>query len=276
MRPGLAPSISVSCRMSQPVIDIHTHPVHRSDAAEPEKVARLVAESRQLGIVRMNALGDVCRFGITPNGAQLETINDESGALRALFPDFFTCFVHLNPTLGERAVMREVERCVHRYGCRGIKLEKANNAAAACMRHVAKAAREFDLIVLQHTWTTLSGVRGRIPRRHQSDPIDTAAFARRYPDVKVLMAHLTGFGFRGVLEVKNLPNVLIDTSAGYPEEGLIEYAVEHLGADRVVYGSDLPIRESSVTIGRILGARISAAARRKILYTNAARLLGLD
>ena len=90
------------------------------------------------------------------------------------------------------------------------------------------------------------------------------------------MAHLVGCGFRGVLAVKDLPNVFVDTSGAFPEEGLIEYAVEHLGAERVLYGSDLPIRENAVKIGSILGAAIPAEAKRQIFYGNTARLLHLN
>jgi hypothetical protein len=224
----------------------------------------------------MNSLGDVSSFGHCPDASQVAKINDDNGRLQQMFPDFYTTFCLLNPTLGERAVMKEAERCVTNFNSKGIKLEKANNASASCMKHVAKAALEFDLPILQHTWTVFGIAGRRVPRRIQSDPIDTANFARRHPEVKVIMAHMTGFGFRGIAEVKHLPNVSIDTSAGYPEEGLIEYAVEQLGADRVYYGSDIPIREQSVTIGRILGARITQKDRQKILYDNAARLLGLN
>jgi len=258
------------------IIDLHAHPIFMGSGAHPDEIEQFVSESRALGVERLNSLGDVSVYGHSPDSDQLERINDDNGRLQHIFPDFFTSFCHLNPTLGERAVMREVERCLTRYGSKGIKLEKANNAAADCMKHVAKAAREFGLVVLQHTWTTFTSGRHRIPRHLQSDPVDTALFARRYPDVKIIMAHLTGFGFRGIQEVKPLANVSIDTSAGYPEEGLIEYAVENLGADRVFYGSDMPIREHSVTIGRILGSRITKASREKILFGNSARLLGLN
>jgi predicted TIM-barrel fold metal-dependent hydrolase len=93
--------------------------------------------------------------------------------------------------------------------------------------------------------------------------------------VKVIMAHLTGIGFRGVLEAKGLPNLYIDTSGGYPEEYLLEFAAEHIGADHILYGSDVPIRENSCTIGRIIGTKLSAADKHRILFGNAARLLNL-
>ncbi len=252
------------------IIDVHTHPVFGTKAT-PAQLQRWIDHGRRHHIVHMIVLGDVLLFGPTPNAAQLRHINDDTARAARLFPDYFTAFCYLNPLLGERAVMREVERCVAQPGFRGIKLEIANNAAHPCMRHVAKAARTFNLPVLQHSWSVVN-IRNS---QHQSDPSTTALFARRNPDVKIIMAHLTGIGFRGVLEAKGLPNLYVDTSGGFPEEGLIEYAAEHLGADHVLYGSDLPIRENSVTIGRILGARISAADKQRMLFGNTARLLNL-
>lgn len=258
------------------VFDIHSHPILRGLGSTPKELKQFHRESLALGVVGMNSLGDVSFHGDCPNAEQVADINNGTVHLQRHFPDYFTTFLLLNPTLGEKAVMKEAERCLAKFGSKGIKLEKANNASASCMKHVAKAAREFNLPVLQHTWT-VHGIAGRrVPRSIQSDPVDTANFARKFPDVQIIMAHMTGFGFRGIAEVKHLPNVSIDTSAGYPEEGMIEYAVEQLGADRIFYGSDIPIREQSVTIGRVLGARISPQDRQKILYDNAARLLGLN
>jgi predicted TIM-barrel fold metal-dependent hydrolase len=254
------------------IIDVHTHPVLDHKGAKPAEIKSLIAHGRRHGIVHMIALGDVLVYGFTPNAAQLRAINNESAMVARLHPDYFTAFVYLNPRLGERATMAEAERCAALPGFRGIKLEIACNAAHSCMRHVAKAARTFNFPVLQHSWSTSNMVRDR---SFQSDPIDTALFARRNPDVKVIMAHLTGIGFRGVLEAKGLPNLYVDTSGGWPEEGLVEFAIEHLGPDRLLYGSDIPVRESAITIGRILGARISAADRHKVLFGNTARLLNL-
>ncbi len=253
------------------IIDVHTHPVFKSLNWLPATINKAIAQGRHHGIVHMNILGDVLLYGATPDADQLRKINNDTARLTREHPEYFTGFVCLNPLLGERAAMAEVERCVALPGFRGIKLEIANNASHSAMRHVAKAARTFNLVVLQHSWST-TNIKDR---QHQSDPADTCLFARRFPDVHIIMAHLTGIGFRGVLEAKGLANVWVDTSGGFPEEGLIEFAVEHLGADHVLYGSDLPIRESSVTIRRILGAKISAADKQKLLFSNTARLLNL-
>jgi len=254
------------------IIDVHTHPVLNHQGGSPAEIKALIAHGRRHGIVHMISLGDVLVYGFRPNSAQLRAINNQSAKVARLYPDYFTAFVYLNPRLGERATMAEAERCAALPGFRGIKLEVACNSAHPCMRHVAKAARTFNFPVLQHSWSTSNMVRDRT---FQSDPIDTAMFARRNPDVQVIMAHLTGIGFRGILEAKSLPNLYIDTSGGWPEEELVEFAVEHLGPDRLLYGSDLPVRENAITIGRILGSRLSAAERHKVFFANTARLLNL-
>lgn len=254
------------------IIDVHTHPIFSDIGRSDAGIQKVIAYGRAHGVERMIALGDVLHYGTNPTEEQLVKLNDENGRLQQKHPDYFVSFCYLNPMLGERAVMGEIERCVTRYGVRGIKLEVANNAAHSCMRHIARAARTFNLTVLQHSWsTTHIG-----DRKHQSDPEDTASFARRFPDVRIIMAHLVGIGYRGVLAAKGLPNLYVDTSGGFPEEGLIEYAVEHLGADHVLYGSDLPIRELSVKIGSITGTNLSAAVKRQILAENTARLLNLN
>lgn len=252
-------------------IDIHTHPIMRDDARGRAGAAQLIRRAKAHGIEHIVALGDVLAFGRLPSEAQLRTINDETFWLMRNFPGYVTGFVHVNPVLGERAVRKEVERCVER-GFRGIKLEIANNARDASMRPVMEAAQIHDLIVLQHAWS-MTKIK---QRSFHTDPEDAALLARRFPKVRIIMAHLTGCGVRGVLAVKDCANLVIDTSGAAPEAGIVEYAVEQLGADRVLYGSDVPIRDFAVALARITGARLDAATQRKILYENARGLLRLQ
>jgi hypothetical protein len=254
------------------IIDVHTHPIMFRRGGKLAEIAQLVRLGKSLGIERMVALGDVLLHGRNFTAAQVRAVNNATARLLRRKSGYFLGFCFLNPKLGERAIMGEVERCVTHFGFRGIKLEICNNARDACMRPVMSAARRWKLIVLQHAWSQ-TNLR---QRSYHSDPADVALLARRHPDVTVIMPHLTGIGVRGILEAKPLDNLYLDTSGGLPESHLLEYAVEHLGARRVLYGSDYPIRAPAVAIARIVGAQLSPAEKRQILFGNASRLLGAN
>jgi predicted TIM-barrel fold metal-dependent hydrolase len=57
--------------------------------------------------------------------------------------------------------------------------------------------------------------------------------------------------------------------------GLIEWAVEQIGHDRIVFGTDTPLYWAGAQKGRIETAEIDDAAKRAILYDNAVALFGL-
>jgi predicted TIM-barrel fold metal-dependent hydrolase len=250
------------------IIDIHTHPIMRQDKRDRAGAAQLIRRARDHGIVHLVALGDVLAFGRSPTELQVRRINNETAALMQAYPDFVTGFCYLNPTLDERVVRQEIARCAA-LGFRGLKLEIANNARDECMTPLMEEAEQRGLLVLQHAWS-MTKIR---ERRFHTDPEDVATLARRFPNVTIIMAHLTGCGVRGVLAVKSCRNVFVDTSGAAPEAGIVEYAVEQLGAERVIYGSDVPIREFGVTIARITGSRLSAETQRMILHDNARALL---
>lgn len=251
-------------------IDVHTHPLLRHDHRGKKGADSLIARARAHGIRHIVVLGDVLAFGRSPTEEQIRTINDETYGLMRRYPGYVTGFCHVNPTLGERALRREIERCVER-GFRGLKLEIANNARDACMRPLMEAAKRHEIPLLQHAWS-MTKIR---QRSFHTDPEDVATLARRWPEVRIIMAHLTGCGVRGVLAVKALPNVVVDTSGAAPEAGIVEFAVEELGPRRVLYGSDVPIRDFAVALTRITGSRLDASAKRRILHDNASELLGV-
>jgi predicted TIM-barrel fold metal-dependent hydrolase len=55
---------------------------------------------------------------------------------------------------------------------------------------------------------------------------------------------------------------------------MTEMAVHELGAERVIFGSDAGGRSFASQLGKVMGANISAAAKRLILGENFRRLLG--
>jgi predicted TIM-barrel fold metal-dependent hydrolase len=126
----------------------------------------------------------------------------------------------------------------------------------------------LDVPVLQHAWEKTTG---NLPG--ESTPADVAELARRHPRARIIMAHLNGAGLRGIEAIVDCPNVVVDTSGGDPQSGIVEVAVAALGPSRVVYGSDAPIRHFGVSLGKVLGAELPDAVKRDLLWNNAARLL---
>lgn len=243
------------------IIDIHTHNfTGRTEA--------VVTAAKQHGIDRIVFLGDVFRFGLYPAPEEIRKINDATLADVRRHPDFCRGFVFLNPGNPPDALREELKRCFRHFEFIGVKFEASLNCRSPKLAPVMEFLAETGRPLLQHTWYKTVG---RLPC--ESDPSDVAVLARRYPEVKIVMAHLCGCGHRGVEDIADLPNVVIDTSGAQPEAGLVEYAVRQLGAERVVYGSDASCRDFGCQLAKIRDAAISAADRERILWKNAKELL---
>lgn len=69
------------------------------------------------------------------------------------------------------------------------------------------------------------------------------------------------------------PNVYLKTCSSFRTLGVIEELVGPAGADRVLFGSDMPLMDSRCQLGKIITADSSNAAKRPVLGANARRLL---
>lgn len=246
-------------------IDIHTHCCLGKRDMTPERMEVL---AKRAGIRRVNLLGD---FVIGSTAEQMVRCNSDTIARVQAQPDFFSGFCYLNPMLDRTLLLEEIDRCVEA-GLIGLKFEVELNCRSDRLDPLMAAAEARGLPVLHHSWYQ-PGFEAR-PTLDESTPADLADLARRFPKVTIVMAHLAGVGHRGVLDVAACSNVLVDTSGGPPVAGLVAFAVDVLGAERVIYGSDFPIRNFASQLGRVFGAELTAEQRRLILHDNAVRVLG--
>jgi uncharacterized protein len=254
------------------IIDFHVHHyLGRESIHRPKPVGPLMRLARQAGIVRVNLLGNLFRYGIRPSESQNRAINSVTIAQVKKYPDFLTGFCYLNPELSRKFLENEIVRCIRDGGLRGIKLEIDVNCRDRRLDVIMEKAEEYGVPVVQHSWYKSTGKDSC-----ESDPSDVAYLASRHPDVPVVMPHLAGVGIRGVLDVRPYPNVHIDTSGGQPVADIVEYAVGKLGPERIIYGSDVVVRDFSCQIAKVAGAAISDNAKEYILFKNAMRLLKLE
>jgi len=248
-------------------IDIHVH--HRwtkLDERPDYALERIRSLARQSGIDKVLLL----TMGARTTPEELRERNDCTLRLMEWDPDFFLGAMYLCPEHGARVIREEARRCVEA-GMVAIKQGLSERASDPAVDPIAEVAAELDIPIVFHAWYKVVEVF-----EHESTGADIAELARRHPDTRIVMAHLTGVGRRGVQDVEDLPNVWIDTCGGWYDSEMVEYAVRHLGADRVVYGSDYPGRDYAPQVGRIEGANLPAEVKEKILWRNAAAVLKLD
>ena len=253
-----------------PVLDVHVHPLdcfglHRVRSVA-EDVRLLLEAAGRSGVEKLCMFS--LRGGQQPSMEQCRESNDYALAMRDIAPDTILPFCYVSPMYPDESAA-EVDRCVGGERMCGIKLWTARRATDPGLDPILERAVAFGVPVLQHAWITT----GEIRKSGASLPSDVADLARRHPEAKIIMAHLNGAGLRGIEDVAGCPNLYVDTSGGDPESGVGEVAVEVLGPERMVYGSDVPIRHYRTQMDKVLGLGLSDAQNRDILWNNAARLL---
>ena len=253
------------------VIDVH---VHHCLGPESESAHRrldmLLASADRAGIDSLCLLGNVLRFGVRPDPQQVRRINSRTLELAGHASGRLRGFCYLNPEHGAASVGAEVDRCVVKGGMAGIKLEIDVNARDRRLAPIMRMAADLRVPVMQHAWYKTVGAYP-----HESDPSDVAFLAHRFPETTIIMAHLTGAGMWGILDIAECLNVYVDTSGSQPVAGMVEYAVAKLGAERVLFGSDVCCRDFACQLGRVTGAALTRREKSLVLGGNASRLLGI-
>jgi predicted TIM-barrel fold metal-dependent hydrolase len=99
--------------------------------------------------------------------------------------------------------------------------------------------------------------------------------ARKFPELKIVLAHCGGGGiFSGeaITAAVFCPNIFLELSTLMPNH--IYQVLEHVPADRLMIGSDLP-ESLDVELGKIIELKISEKDRQQILYeTGVSTFLG--
>ena len=97
--------------------------------------------------------------------------------------------------------------------------------------------------------------------------------AKRHPDIPLICGHTGGDFELGLRAIQDSPNVYAGIGGSDPTAGITEMAVRTLGADRVLYGSDIGGRSFSSQLAKVQGADIPEVSKRLILGGNLKRLL---
>jgi predicted TIM-barrel fold metal-dependent hydrolase len=199
--------------------------------------------------------------GLNPRG--LELIAEAC----ASYPGRLLGFLRLHPAQLEDS-KRLLRRAVTELGFKGLKLHPVStlqHPGGAATIELVRLAGELGVPTLFHC--------GDEPL---STPLSVAEAAAACPGSTIILGHMGGyFHVDEAIEVaEQHPNLVLETSAmPYPDK--IRTAVERLGAERVVFGSDGPMASPALERQKVVIAGLSAPDERLVLGGNAAVLLGL-
>lgn len=249
--------------------DVHTHLNRFAGATTEEKVDDCLRWADHMGVERMLLL-TAASGGRDPDGEKLRMMNDECMKAVKRAPDRFFGCAFMNPDYGQ-ACLDEINRCVRDGPLVGIKFEfdTVRLAGSPEMDPIISRIGELHGVVMHHTFIqTVGNFRG------ESTPREMAILARRHPSVTIFCGHTGGTWELGIREMRGVPNLYSDLSGSDSVSGFTEIAVRELGAEQVLYGSDVWGRSFASQISKVLGANIPDSTRHLILGENMRRLMG--
>lgn len=190
--------------------------------------------------------------------------NDEILKAMRKYPDRILGYATVNPWCGEMAV-QEFRRRILEQGMIGLKLHvgptRVDYHSPLC-EPLFREAMALDVPVLTHCYDGGSS----------ADKV-----ASTHPDVKIILGHMGGADwFDAILVAKRHSNLFLEICSSNMERGIIEEAVKHVGAERVLFGTDLPPLDPVAALYRVKEANITEREKRLILGENMARILKLE
>lgn len=183
-------------------------------------------------------------------------------------PDVAEGYVYINPR-HENAV-EVLRRGVESDGMIGMKLWIATYCDDPTVFPLVEKCIEYNIPILLHAFHKAVG---QYP--DESVGFHVAQLATRYPQAKLIMAHFGGNHYHGIKAIREFPNVVTDISGSLYRREEVDYAVRLLGAERVLFGSDMPGCSYITNLGQVEEADLTDEQRHLIYAGNAIRLFGL-
>jgi predicted TIM-barrel fold metal-dependent hydrolase len=275
---------------------------HNSIIPWNEKVFEQLYGAKMLELFRPcsygNVLGQMDRLGIdrliTWNVAarpELSSLcNDWTARVRDRNPDRFIGFCCVHPGALDEAIT-EVDRAIHELGLRGLKLHcqvQQVGMSDPNVRQLIQKAKEMNLPVVLHVnppgFEEFESFTKNMPEKRGTsqftqndfldimkselcDPNQLQAVVETYDSPKVMAAHMGGVFFRPAVDSR----ISFQTTGA--SKKIIEWACRSLGAERVVFGTDLPFFKMDEELAKVTTADLSFDDKEKVLSTNILRIL---
>lgn len=239
------------------LIDMHAHIFCANPVDREKRILLKNIEVYDIDRVCISALN-----GFFPSEDDVNRMNRESYHFTLEHPECISAYVYVSPE--HKNALSVLRGGIEDYDMIGAKVWVSEKCDSPRLEPLAEALIDYKKPLLIHSFKKSTGQVA-----NESSAMNVRALALRYPELKIIMAHVDGNCYEGIECIRELKNVYVDVSGSTARRGEVEYAVEHLGEDRVLFGSDATGCSFAIPYGKVLDARISDGAKRKILCDNA-------
>jgi predicted TIM-barrel fold metal-dependent hydrolase len=255
------------------LIDVHAHcrgPIDGAD--DPWGQDRELVERMKAGGIDIAVVSNLS----TPRPSTVEGFQkcnrDMLAALKE-FRGFYWGWAYVNPGYALEAIA-DIDRCLEAdEDCIGVKLYNEYHICDPAARQVLGHCEKHDIPILLHAGHSHVN---RAAQPNISDAGHIVKASREFPEAKIICGHIGGGG-DWEWEIKTLrdasPATAADISGSVTDEGLVEYSIRHIGADRLFFATDNQVHTG---VGKFRSAKMSDEDREKIASKNFLRYIGRD
>ncbi len=247
--------------MNTPVVDFHAHLGNwgRFGMLDDPDIYLRCMDNAGIDVACLNCIF----YGDADRG------NDLMAEYVRKWPKRFVGVAFVTPNYPDE-MGKELERCFSQLGTKFIKIYP----------HYVRVAHDDPLYFPIYEFANERKLAIMSHARHYFDPPSTSIYDRyeglvkRFPQINWVMAHAGGGrGEEAVKAVRDFSSVYVETcSSGLRS---IEHAVKEGRADRVLFGTDMPLLDASQQIAKVVVSQITDEEKKMVLGGNAIRLLGL-
>lgn len=224
-------------------------------------------------------------IGVIPGRKCFGLTNDDLIKLMELYPKRFICFAGVDPHDPTEDSINEIHKYVQNGPCSGVVIEPglSENEAPGKPPMTPDDPRVHPIYeeCQKHNIPLMISFGGltNAALRYMS-PFDIDNVAEKYPNLTIILAH-GGFPWANEMcwIALRRPNVYISPdiyAMGGPGSDSYIAGASQLVPEKILFGSAYPMVPMKNAVIRFLNAGIKEEHLPKIMYQNAARILGLD
>jgi len=241
------------------IIDIHAHSWVYDNVNRDDLILKVI---EKFGIDKIY-ISNV--YAPSPTEEEVGLANKAAETLAKSHPEHIGAFLYLSPE--HQNALDVLKRGIEDQGFEGVKFWLSTFCDDMVVNKSVERIIDYGVPLLIHSFHKSTGQMD-----NESIGVNVANLAKRYPELKIIMAHLGGNCYNGIPAIRDCKNVWVDISSSIYRADDLNYTVENIGVDRVLFGTDCPIAYSSC-IGQVLEADLTNEEKDRIFYKNALKVL---